>query len=176
MPTISAPLVETQQVVTGTLYQIAIAEGANGTGITRLEIGPYRFAGIPPQYKYPEAPTNELCPPDFKPVRWVTNEKGESYLRFEGGRIMPEDGDAIFQLTSNFPPSSGNGPVITIYRDNKTEDFVVPVPDYTQKPAKLNSRHDSTGLGRVYKQTGCMPQLILSAMGIVAVVAAAINR
>ena len=172
MPTISAPLVETQQVVTGTLYQITIAEETNGSGITRIDIGPYHFPGIPPQIKYPEAPTNELSPPDFRPVRWVTDAKGNSSLRFEGGRILPEDGETVFQLTSNFPPSSGNGPIITVYRDGRSEDFKVPVPDYTQKPPARNSRHDSTGLGRVYKGSGCLPQFILGAMCIVAAVVA----
>jgi hypothetical protein len=170
MPTITAPHVETQQVVTGTLYQITLAEETNGTGITRIDIGPYRFPGIPPQIKYPEAPTNELSPADFRPVRWVTEDNGNSYLRFEGGRILPEDGETVFQLTSNFPPALGNGPVLTVYRDGRKEDFNAPVPDYTQKPPKLNPRHDSVGLGRVYKQTGCLPQVVLGGMCLIAAV------
>ena len=174
MATITAPLVETQQVVTGTMYQINVAEGTNGTGITRIDIGPYRFAGIPPQIKFPEAPTNELCPPGFHPVHWITDQRGASYLRFDGGRIEPGDGEVVFQLTSNFPPAMDGEAVLTVWRDNQSESFRVPVPDYTQRPPERNSRHDSTGLGRVYKGSGCLPQFILTILcvgtGIVALI------
>lgn len=168
MASITAPLVETQQVVTGTMYQITLSEGANGNGITRLDIGPYRFPGAPPLVRYPEAPTNELCPPGFQQLHWVTDERGASYLRFEGGRITPRDGDVVFQFTSNFPPSTDGGAVLTVWRDSVSESFTVPLPDYTQQPPRLNSRHDSTGLGRVYKGAGCLPQFVLTALSVCA--------
>ena len=166
MATISAPRVQTQQVVTGTMYQISIAESADGTGITKLEIGPYRFDGAPPQVKYPEAPTNELCPPGFHPVHWETDDKGASYLLFDGGRIASPDGEVVFQFTSNYPPATYGGATLTVWRDNLPESFRVPLPDYTQQPPKFNSRHDSTGLGRIYKGTGCIGHILLVAAGL----------
>ena len=106
MAAITAPYVETQQVVTGFIYQLHIAEQENGQGITRLDIGPYFFPGAPPQVKYPEAVTNEMCPPDWQAVRWVTDAGGASWLRWQGGRLHAEDGEQIFQLTSNYPPAT----------------------------------------------------------------------
>lgn len=168
MATISAPRVQTQQVVTGTMYQISIAETADGTGITRLEIGPYRFGGVQTQVKYPEAPTNELCPPGFHPLCWETDGKGVSFLRFDGGRIAAPDGEVVFQFTSNYPPAMDGDAVLTVWRGNVPESFRVPLPDYTQKPPQFNSRHDSTGLGRIYKGSGCIGHVLLIAVGLYA--------
>ena len=50
MRAITAPMVETQPVVTGTLYQITLAEADGESGITRIEIGPYEFPGVPVRY------------------------------------------------------------------------------------------------------------------------------
>ena len=112
MPMITAPYVETQQVVTGFMYQLHIAEEANGPGITRLDIGPYFFGGAAGRVTYPEAVTNEMTPPGWQAIRWYTDEAGASWLRWEGGRLNSEDGEMLFQVTSNYPPSNyRRGPV-----------------------------------------------------------------
>ncbi|MDR3707999.1 MAG: hypothetical protein P4L33_06845 [Capsulimonadaceae bacterium] len=162
MATITAPLVETHQVVTGILYQISLSEAADSTGITRVEIGPYRFRSGPNGPMYPEAPTCELTPPGFQAVRWITDAGGASYLYFEGGRLLPGDGEVVFQLTSNYPPSTDSSASLVVWRDNRPESFRVPCPDYTKSPPTRNARHDSRGLGRIYQQAGCLPQLTLA--------------
>lgn len=168
MPTITSPLVETQKVVTGTIYQITIAEESGGSGITRIDIGPYQFPGVAPRVQFPEAVTNELCPPGWEQICWYVDPKGQAWLRYEGGRIMPEDGHLVFQYTSNYPPTSDGSAYMVIWHDNRSEKQMAPVPDYSVSPPKMNSRHDSTGLGRDYKQWGCMPQLVLGALAIAA--------
>ena len=165
MPTVTAPYVEVIHVVTGFMYQLTIAEGENGTGITRMEIGPYQFPGIPPQVKYPEAVTNELCPPGWEAVRWVTDDNGQSFLRWQGGPLYPEDGEMIFQLTSNYPPSNASGATLHVYRGNNRvpERYTVETPDYSQAPPEINPRHDVTGNGTVFtKGSGCLPPLALA--------------
>jgi hypothetical protein len=169
MPSITAPLVETQAVVTGTMYQITIGEEQNGTGITRIDIGPYQFPGVGPQLDFPEAVTNELCPPGWQPIRWYVDAKGAAWLRFDGGRLLPEQGEMVFQYTSNHSPTSDGSAYMVIWRDGRSEKQIAPVPDYSVPPPARNTRHDSTGQGRAYKQWGCMPQLILGALVILAV-------
>ena len=174
MPAITAPLVETQYVVTGILYQTTLQEDENGTGITRIEIGPYHFGS--PEPKYPEPVTNELAPPGWSPIRWVTDESGASWLRYEGGIIRREDGEVVFSFTSNFPPTSTGPARMVIWRGNRAEYFTVPTPDYTQPAIRRNTRHDCVGQGRVYKQFGCFPQLALGLMSLAAFVAGILIR
>jgi len=162
MPTVTAPYVETQQVVTGFMYQLHISEETGGPGITRLDIGPYYFSGRAPQVKYPEAVTNELCPPGWQGIRWITDESGASWLRWEGGRLSEEDGEAVFQLTSNYPAREG-GPALYVWRAGRraAEKYNVPVPDYTQSPPKINARHDVIGNGTTFAaRKGCAPVFI----------------
>src|SRR3712207_8135098 len=45
--------------------------------------------------------SNELCPPGWQGIRWVTDDNGASWLRWEGGRLTPEEGEMLFRLTSN---------------------------------------------------------------------------
>jgi hypothetical protein len=167
MPAITAPMIEVTQVVTGFLYELSIAEEDGGAGITRVDIGPYTFSGVPPKVSYPESVTNEMCPPDWQPIRWITDERGVSWLRFQGGVLLPEDGEALFQFTSNYAASDNSGTHLVVW-----ETFDVPLPDYTCEAPARNSRHDSTGLGRIYKSSGCMPQIVLSAVAVVAAVVA----
>jgi|SRR5579883_527240 len=174
MPAITAPLVETQPVVTGIMYDMTINEEENGTGITRIDIGPYYFPGPTP--KYPEPVTNELAPSGWNSIRWVTDPDGTSWLRFEGGILRAEDGEVVFRYTSNFPPSTSGPAHLIVWRGSRKEDFNVPVPDYTQPAIRRNSRHDCTGQGAVYKQWGCFPQLVLGALGLMAVIGGIILR
>jgi hypothetical protein len=163
MPTVTAPYIETQQVVTGRMYELTIAEQDGGQGITRLEIGPYYFPGVAPRIKYPEAVTNEACPPDWSGIRWVTDENGASWLRWDGGRLMPEDGEMVFRLTSNYPPSDRGQAALLVWRGaSKTpERFKVPVPDYSQPPPQINPRHDVIGKGITFvARGGCLPPAI----------------
>ena len=169
MPTITAPLVETQHVVTGTLYQVTIGEEQNGSGITRLDIGPYQFPGVAPNLDFPEAVTSELTPPGWEPIRWIVDSKGSAWLRFEGGRLLPQDGEMVFQYTSNHPPVSDGSQYMVVWRDGRSDKHIAPVPDYSVPPPKLNSRHDSTGLGRDYKQWGCLPQLVIGLLSLLAI-------
>jgi hypothetical protein len=155
----TAPLMETEQVVSGINYQLTISEADGGTGITRIEFGPYRFPLRNGLVKYPEAPTNELCPSGWQQVGWVTGRDGASWLRFEGGVLYPEDGYKVFQFTSNFPPVTGGVHKMNVWRGTRIESFDVPVPDYSQPPPARNPRRDSTGLGAVYKQWGLFPKL-----------------
>ena len=165
MAAITAPYVETQQVVTGFIYQLHIAEQENGPGITRLEVGPYFFPGAPPQVKYPEAVTNEMCPPDWQAVRWVTDAGGASWLRWEGGRLHADDGEQIFQLTSNYPPGNTSAQIYVWRGGAKSaERFTISAPDYTQEPPKNNPRHDVKGQKSFAKATGCAPLLALGAL------------
>jgi hypothetical protein len=161
MPTITAPNIEVTQVVTGFIYEISISEDDSGSGITRIEIGPYFFSGVPPRVVYPEAVTNELTPSGWSQIGWITDTKGQSWLRFNGGVIKPGDGEAIFQFTSNYKAAAGSGPRLVVWHGARSETFDVPVPDYSSEPPLRNSRHDSTGLGKVYRQSGCMPQTVL---------------
>jgi len=158
MPTVTAPYVETQQVVTGFMYQLHIAEADGGPGITRLDIGPYHFDGKPPQVKYPEAVTNELCPPGWQAIRWVTDENGSSWLRWEGGVLHDADGEIIFQMTSNYPPSE-EGASLHVWRgDRRTpERFIIATPDYRQAPPDINPRHDVVGQKAFSAGPGCAP-------------------
>jgi hypothetical protein len=161
MASITAPYIETQQVVTGTNYLLTIAESDTESGITRIEIGPYHFVGAAGQKKYPEAPTNELVPAGWGQIHWVQDEHGNSWLRFEGGIIVAKDGDRLFQFTSNFPPSNNGTAQLRIWRGNRPETFEANLPDYNQAPPARNSRRDTSGLGRVYQKWGCLPQVIL---------------
>ena len=168
MPTVTAPYVETQQVVTGFIYQLYIAEEQNGQGITRLDIGPYYFPGAPGQIKYPEAVTNEMCPADWQAIRWVTDPGGASWLRWQGGRLDPEDGEMIFQLTSNYP-SSNTGAALHVWRGNRASvRYAISAPDYAQEPPEVNPRHDVIGQNSFVKGAGCSPVLLLAATGLVA--------
>lgn len=163
MPTVTAPYVETQQVVTGFIYQLHIGEETDRPGITRLDIGPYFFTDAGPQKKYPEAVTNEMCPPGWNAVRWYTDEAGASWLRWQGGRLLPEDGEAIFQLTSNYPATNTDA-ALYVWRGNaKTPDrYAISAPDYSQTPAKINPRHDVTGKKQFAKGSGCAPPLVFA--------------
>jgi hypothetical protein len=163
MPTVTAPYVETQQVVTGFIYQLQIAAEENGQGITRLDIGPYFFAGASPQVKYPEAVTNEMCPKDWQPVRWYTDEAGASWLRWQGGRLAPEDGEVIFQLTSNYPPTNTEAALYVTHVGSKsTERYAISAPDYSQPPPKINSRRDVVGQKAFASSKGCAPILLMA--------------
>ncbi len=164
MPSVTAPYVETQQVVTGFIYQLYVAENENGPGITRLEIGPYYFPGTPPKVKYPEAVTNEMCPPGWQAVRWVTDSAGASWLRWQGGRLTPEDGETIFQMTSNYP-ASNEGASLNVWRTNakSPERFSIAAPDYSQPPPQINPRHDVIGRGKTFVTgSGCAPPTVLA--------------
>lgn len=165
MAAITAPYVETQQVVTGFIYQLHVAEEQNGQGITRLDIGPYFFTGAPPQVKYPEAVTNEMCPPGWQGIRWVTDAGGASWLRWQGGRLSTDDGEQIFQLTSNYP-SSNTGAQLHVWRSGaKTaERFTISAPDYSQEPPKVNPRHDVKGQKSFAGATGCAPLLAFAGL------------
>ena len=171
MPTITAPNIEVTQVVTGFMYELSIAEEENGTGITRLDIGPYTFPGVPPRVKYPEAVTHEMSPRDWQAIRWVTDELGQSWLRYQGGTILPDDGEVLFQFTSNRAAATKSGPKLIVWRGNRSESFDVPTPDYSVDAPARNSRHDSQGLGRVYSTTGCAPQFVLGCLCLVGAVA-----
>jgi hypothetical protein len=175
MPTVTGPYIETQQVVTGFMYQLHIAEEENGQGITRLDIGPFRFPGTPPLVKYPEAVTNEMCPADWSAIRWVTDETGASWLRWQGGRLNSSDGEAIFQMTSNYPPTS-TGAALYVYRGSnpKAERYEIPTPDYSAAPPQINPRHDVVGKGTTFVQgSGCAPVL---ALGLIPAVIAAVRH
>jgi hypothetical protein len=176
MPTITAPDIEVTQVVTGFMYQLSIAEEDGGVGIDRIDIGPYHFDGTPPRVKYPEAVTQEMAPPDWRSIRWITDGKGQSWLRFDGGTIRPDEGEALFQFTSNHAPATKSGPRLVVWRGARSETFDVPVPDYTRKAPARNARHDSTGRGEIYKQTGCLPQLVLGCAAIVGAILARMVR
>ena len=165
MPTITAPNIEVTQVVTGFMYELTLAEEDGGPGITRIDIGPYKLEGLYPKIEYPESVTNESCPAGWSQIGWYTDPKGLSWLRYDGGIIRASDGEALFQFTSNHAALVGAGPRLTIWRGTRSETFDVPVPDYSTAPPARNSRHDSTGLGRVYKQAGCLPQTVL--MGLI---------
>jgi hypothetical protein len=170
MASFTAPNIETQQVVNGINYQLTIAEFDTGPGITRVEIGPYYFDTSVGQVKYPEAPTNEMCPSGWEQIRWVQESDGSCWLRYNGGIILAEDNERIFQFTSNFPPSTIGTAKLKIWRGTRTETFEANVPDYTCEPPARNSRRDSTGLGAVYNKWGCMPQVILCVSTLVAVI------
>ena len=189
MPTVTAPYIDTQQVVTGFMYQLHIAEQSGGQGITRMDIGPYRFPGSPPLVKYPEAVTNEMCPPGWSAIRWITDASGQSWLRWQGGRLNHEDGEVIFQMTSNYPATHETaGPALYVFRggSEKSERFEIPTPDYSTPPPQINPRHDVIGKGttfvrgtvdedgkKVAKMTGagCVPAITLTlSPAIVAVV------
>lgn len=161
MPSVTAPYVEVSQVVTGFMYQLHVGEGAGGPGITRLDIGPYFFPGAPPQIKYPEAVTNEMCPPGWQAVRWVTDDAGASWLRWEGGRLDPEDGENLFQVTSNYP-ASNTGAALHVFRGprKEAERFAISAPDYAQEPPAVNPRHDVIGQ-KQFAAPGCAPVLAL---------------
>ena len=167
MPSLTAPYVETQQVVTGFMYELHIAEGTNGPGITRLDIGPYFFAGASDSIKYPEAVTNEMTPPGWAAVRWVTDASGSSWLRWEGGRIDTEDGEMLFQLTSNYPPSNSDA-ALYVWRGNRSpEKFSLSAPDYSMPPPAVNPSHDVKGQSAYAQGSGCAPPLLL-ALGLLA--------
>lgn len=170
MPTVTAPYIETQQVVTGFMYQLHIAEESNGQGIIRLEIGPYRFPGTPPLVKYPEAVTNEMCPPGWSSIRWVTDDSGQSWLRWEGGRLDSSDGEMLFQMTSNYPPT-GSGAGLYVYRTGSTraDRFEIPTPDYSVSPPQINTRHDVIGKGTTFVKGGCVPPMIITLGTIIAI-------
>jgi hypothetical protein len=169
MASLTAPFIETQLVVTGTNYFLTIAETSDQNGITRIEIGPYYFDGAEGQKKYPESATNELVPAGWGPIHWVQESDGSSWLRFDGGKLVPSDGNRVFQFTSNFPPSNEGLAKLTVWRGTRSETFRLSVPDYNQKPPIRNSRRDSFGLGQVYQKWGCMPQVILCATIITAI-------
>ncbi len=165
MAAITAPYVETHQVVTGFIYQLYVAEEDNGQGITRLDIGPYFFSGAPPQVKYPEAVTNEMCPPDWQAVRWVTDAGGASWLHWQGGRVTSEDGEQIFQLTSNYPPDN-SGAQLHVWRAGakSAERFSIAAPDYSQEPPRNNPRHDVKGQKSFVGSSGCAPLFAFAAL------------
>ena len=170
MASITAPYVETSQVVTGFMYQLSIAEEANGSGITRLDIGPYSFPGAAPQIKYPEAVTNEMTPPGWAAIRWFTDESGASWLRWEGGRIATEDGEMLFQVTSNYPPSYSGASLYVWRGPRDPQRYAIAAPDYTQSPPVVNPRHDVKGQLSFAQGTGCTPLLIFAALGLAALV------
>ena len=170
MAMITAPYVESQQVVTGFLYQLQIAEETNGSGITRMDIGPYYFSGAAPQIKYPEAVTNEMTPPGWAAIRWFTDTAGASWLRWDGGRLLPEDGEMIFQMTSNYPPTQTGAALYVTRGKRAPERFAITAPDYTQPPPAVNPRHDVKGQIEFTKGAGCAPVLALAFVGAAAVV------
>src|SRR6185437_5423379 len=133
-------------VVTGFMYQLHIAEEQNGQGITRLDIGPFRFPGTPPLVKYPEAVTNEMCPPGWSAIRWITDDSGASWLRWQGGRLDSADGEMIFQMTSNYPPTStGAGRFVYRGPNSRPERYEIPTPDDTVTPPQINPRPHAAG-------------------------------
>ena len=166
MPMITAPYVETQQVVTGFIYQLHVGEAAGGPGITRLDIGPYFFGGAQGQVKYPEAVTNEMAPPGWSAVRWFTDGAGASWLRWEGGRLDPEDGETILQLTSNYPPTNTDAGLHVWRGSRPPERYAISAPDYSQAPPAINSRHDVKGQVAFAKGAGCAPPLVLTLFAI----------
>lgn len=168
MASITAPYVETQQVVTGFMYQLQIAEEANGPGITRLDIGPYYFSGVAPQMKYPEAVTNEMTPPGWAAIRWYTDEAGASWLRWDGGQIATEDGEMLFQMTSNYPPSQSGAALYVRRGSRDSERYAIAAPDYSQPPPAVNPRHDVKGQLQFAQGTGCAPLLVFAVVGAVA--------
>ena len=162
MPTQTAPYVETQQVVTGTMYQLYIAEESDGRGITRMDIGPYYFDGVVPRVKYPEAVTNEMCLPGWEGIRWYTDNSGASWLRWQGGILEPETGEVIFQMTSNYP-AAGDAAGLYVWRRGKDQPVRYPIqaPDYSKAPPHINPRHDVTGLGTTFApKSGCAPVVL----------------
>jgi len=175
MPTITAPNIEVTQVVTGFMYELTIAEDDNGTGITQIDIGPYKFPGLPPRVEYPESATNESCPSGWSQIGWSTDSKGFSWLSYKDGVIRPGDGEALFQFTSNYKAVAGAGPGLVVWHGSRSESFAIPVPDYSSTPPLRNSRHDSVGQGRVYKQAGCLPQTVLICLVCAAIAAMVIH-
>jgi hypothetical protein len=170
MPMITAPYVETMQVVTGFMYQLHIAEEANGPGITRLDIGPYFFGGAQGRVRYPEAVTNEMTPPGWQAIRWVTDEAGASWLRWEGGRLDAEDGEMLFQVTSNYPPSNTDA-ALHVWRGSRSpERYAISAPDYSSSPPANNPRHDVKGQVEFAQGKGCAPVLALALIGAAALV------
>ena len=164
MPMITAPYVETQQVVTGFMYQLHIAEETNGPGITRLDIGPYFFGGAEGRVKFPEAVTNEMTPPGWQAIRWHTDAAGASWLRWEGGRLDAEDGEMLFQVTSNYPPSSSDA-ALHVWRGSRApERYAIAAPDYSSEPPANNPRHDVKGQAAFAGKTGCAPVIALLAL------------
>ena len=165
MPMITAPYVETQQVVTGFMYQLTIAEEANGPGITRLDIGPYFFSGAAGRVSYPEAVTNEMTPPGWQAIRWYTDDAGASWLRWEGGRLEAADGEMLFQVTSNYPPSNSDA-ALYVWRSNRApERYAISAPDYSAEPPANNPRHDVKGQVAFAQGKGCAPSLALAMLG-----------
>ena len=162
---ITAPYVETMQVVTGIMYQLTIAEEANGPGITRLDIGPYFFGGAADRVPYPEAVTNEMTPPGWQAIHWFTDEAGASWLRWEGGRVEAEDGEMLFQVTSNYPPTNTDAGLY-VWRGNRSpERYAISAPDYSSTPPANNPRHDVKGQVAFAQGKGCAPMLVLAALG-----------
>lgn len=170
MPMITAPYVETQQVVTGFMYQLTIAEETNGPGITRLDIGPYFFIGAAGRMAYPEAVTNEMTPPGWQAIRWFTDEAGASWLRWEGGRLDSEDGEMLFQVTSNYPPSNTDAGLYVWRSGRAPERYAISAPDYSAEPPVNNPRHDVKGQVAFVQGKGCAPVLALAALGVAAAV------
>jgi hypothetical protein len=171
MPTVTAPYVETQQVVTGYMYQLHVGEGESGQGITRLDIGPYFFPGAPPQIKYPEAVTNEMCPRDWQPIRWYTDEAGASWLRWQGGRLFPEDGEMIFQFTSNYPAVNADASLYVWHGASASpERYTISAPDYSQPPPQINPRHDVIGQKLFAQGKGCAPAVLMAGLAVLALV------
>ncbi len=163
---LTAPYIETQQVVTGFLYQLHIAEENSGAGITRLDIGPYFFGGTAGRVPYPEAVTNEMTPPGWQAIHWHTDEAGASWLRWEGGRLDAEDGELIFQMTSNYPPGRGDAALYVGRGRRGSDRFAVAAPDYSQHPPVVNARHDVKGQVAFARSTGCAPLLLLGVVGV----------
>lgn len=161
MPTLTAPYVEVQQVVTGYMYQLHIAEDSQGRGITRMDIGPYYFEGVPPRVRYPEAVTNELCIPGWEAIHWFTDESGASWLRWQGGILRPEDGEIIYQMTSNYP-ATNTGAALHVWRVGATsaERYEISAPDYSKLPPRINPRHDVIGQGTTFARGGCSSVLL----------------
>jgi hypothetical protein len=170
MATITAPYVETQQVVTGFMYQLYIAEETNGPGITRLDIGPYFFSGTAAHTKYPEAVTNEMTPPGWAAIRWVTDEAGASWLRWEGGRLDSQDGEMLFQVTSNYPASNSVAGLYVWRGQRAPERYAISAPDYSQHPPAINPRHDVKGQLAFTQGVGCAPVVVMALGGVAALV------
>ena len=170
MPMITAPYVETQQVVTGFMYQLTIAEETNGPGITRLDIGPYFFGGAAGRVSYPEAVTNEMTPPGWQAIRWYTDEAGASWLRWEGGRLEAADGEMLFQVTSNYPSSNSDAGLYVWRVGRAPERYAISAPDYSAEPPTNNPRHDVKGQVAFAQGKGCAPVLALAMLGAAAAV------
>ena len=131
------------------MYQLHIGEEANGQGITRLDIGPYYFPAGAAAGQIPGSRDQRDDPAGLgRRSAGITDEAGASWLRWQGGRHCPEDGEMLFQMTSNYPPSQHRCGPVRLARQARPGALRIAAPDYSQPPPQINPRHDVKGQKR----------------------------